>query len=93
MKSKAEKVLVVTSDETLRERIAAALSDAGYEVSTDRWPGRKALVAFIPDAVALGADTRELNCCDLLSEINGSEQTQNIRILMLSPAGIHECIG
>jgi serine protease Do len=28
-----------------------------------------------------------LNCCDLLSEIKGSDRTQNIRVLMLSPGG------
>ena len=35
MKSKAEKVLVVESDEALREQVVAVLSDAGYEMSTE----------------------------------------------------------
>jgi S1-C subfamily serine protease len=31
-----------------------------------------------------------LDCCDLLSEIKGSERTQNIRVMMLSPGGSAE---
>jgi len=42
MKSKAEKVLVVESDEALREQVVAVLSDAGYEMSTEYAEGMKA---------------------------------------------------
>jgi DNA-binding response OmpR family regulator/S1-C subfamily serine protease len=90
MKSKAEKLLVVESDETLREHIAVVLRDAGYEVSTDYREGMKAILAFAPDAVVLGADPPQLDCCDLLSQIKGSEHAQYIRVLMLSPGGSAE---
>jgi DNA-binding response OmpR family regulator/S1-C subfamily serine protease len=90
MSDKAGKVLVVESDDSLREHIVAVLSDAGYEVSTDWRGGMKAVVAFNPDTVVMGADPPRLDCCDLLSEIKGSEQTQNIRIVMLSPGGSAE---
>src|SRR5437879_5466709 len=50
----------------------------------------KAILAFDPDAVVLGADPPELDCCDLLSEIKGSEHTQNIRVVMLAPGGSGE---
>ena len=90
MKSKAEKLLVVESDEVLREHIVAVLSDAGYEVSTDYGEGMKAILAFHPDAVVFGADPPQLDCCDLLSQIKGSEHTQYIRVLMLSPGGSGE---
>jgi len=90
MNQNAGKVLVVESDESLRQRIAAALNDAGYEVSTDSQGGMKAVLAFGPDIVILGADPPQLDCCDLLSEIKASEQTQNIRVLMLSPGGSAE---
>ena len=84
------KLLVVESDEALREHIVAVLSDAGYEVSTDYREGMKAVLAFEPDAVVLGADPPQLDCCDLLSEIKGSEHTHNIRVVMLSPGGSTE---
>jgi two-component system, OmpR family, phosphate regulon response regulator PhoB len=90
MKSKTEKLLVVESDDVLRERIAAVLSDAGYQVATDYEEGIKSVLAFGPDVVILGADPPQLDCCDLLSEIKGSEHTQNIRVVMLSPGGSGE---
>ena len=90
MNSKAGKLLVVESDDALREQIVAVLNDAGYEVSTDYLEGIKAVLAFDPDAVIMGADPPQLDCCDLLSEIKGSEQTQNIRVVMLSPGGSAE---
>ena len=90
MNDKAKKVLVVESDASLREHIVAVLGDAGYEVSTDSRGAMKAVVALNPDTVVLGADPPHLDCCDLLSEIKGSEQTQNIRVVMLSPGGSAE---
>src|SRR5579863_8359656 len=90
MNSKAGKLLVVESDDALREHLVAVLRGAGYQVSTDYQQGMKAVVAFDPDAVILGADPPQLDCCDLLSEIKGSEQTQHIRIVMVSPGGSAE---
>jgi len=87
---KAEKLLVVESDDALKQNIVAVLSDAGYEVSTDYGEGMKAILAFDPDAVVLGANPPQLDCCDLLSQIKGSEHTQYIRVLMLSPGGSGE---
>src|SRR6266481_7641614 len=90
MTHNAGKLLVVESDETVRNHIVAVLSDAGYEVSTDYREGMKAVLAFDPDAVILGADPPQLDCCDLLSEIRGSEHTHDIRVVMLSPVGSGE---
>jgi DNA-binding response OmpR family regulator/S1-C subfamily serine protease len=90
MNNKVEKLLVVESDDALRDQLVAVLSDAGYRVSTDHLEGMKAVLAFDPDAVVLGADPPQLDCCDLLSEIKGSERTHNIRVVMLSPGGTAE---
>jgi DNA-binding response OmpR family regulator/S1-C subfamily serine protease len=90
MNSKAGKLLVVESDDALREQIVVVLRDAGYEVSTNYQHGMKAVLAFDPDAVVLGADPPQLDCCDLLSEIKGSDQTHHIRVVMLSPGGSAE---
>ena len=73
-----------------RNESSQILSDAGYEVSTDYREGMKAILAFDPDAVVMGADPPQLDCCDLLSQIKGSEHTQYIRVLMLSPGGSGE---
>jgi len=85
MNPKAGKLLVVESDDALREQILAVLRDAGYIVSSDNQHGMKAVVAFDPDVVVLGAAPPQLDCCDLLSEIKGSELTHHIRVVMLSP--------
>ena len=90
MNSQAGKLLVVEPDDRLRDDIVTVLSDAGYEVSTDYEQGIKAVLAFNPDGVIMGADPPQLDCCDLLSEIKGSERTQNIRVVMLSPGGSAE---
>src|SRR6201996_5721470 len=90
MSENTGKLLVVESDETLRKHIVTVLSDAGYEVSTGYSGGMKAVLAFDPDAVILGANPPQLDCCDLLSEIKGSEDTHNIRVVMLSPGGSAE---
>src|SRR6266403_4019221 len=90
MNSKAGKILVVESDDALRDKIVSALTDAGYEVSTNYLEGMKAVLHFNPDAVVLGADPPQLDCCDLLSEIKGAEHTRNIRVVMLSPGGSGE---
>jgi DNA-binding response OmpR family regulator len=87
MTEKPAKLLVVESDDALRGQIVTTLTDAGYEVSTDYREGIKTVRAFDPDAVVLGADPPQLDCCDLLSEIKGSEGTDNIRVLMLAPGG------
>jgi DNA-binding response OmpR family regulator/S1-C subfamily serine protease len=90
MESKADKLMVVESDDALRNHIVAVLSDAGYEVLTHYREGMNAVLAFNPDAVILGANPPQLDCCDLLSEIKGSEHTQNVRVVMLSPGGSAE---
>ena len=90
MDDKTGKLLVVESDDSLREHIVAVLSDAGFEISTSYHGGMKAVLAFSPDVVVLGADPPQLDCCDLLSEIKGSKQTHDIRVVMLSPRGSAE---
>jgi len=90
MDNKAGKLLVVESDDSVREHVVTVLSDAGFEVSTDYRGGMKAVLAFDPDVVVLGADPPQLDCCDLLSEIKGSKNTHNIRVVMLSPGGAAE---
>src|ERR1700740_725338 len=83
MNDQAGKLLVVESDDSLRAALITVLEDAGYKLSTDYLGGMKAVLAFEPDLVILGADPPQLDCCDLLSEIKGSKHTQNIRVVML----------
>lgn len=86
-KFNTERVLVVESDDASRSNIVSALTSAGYEISTDCSEGMNSVLAFRPDLVIFGADPPQLDCCDLLSEIKGSEQTRNTRVIMLAPGG------
>src|SRR5271168_1702400 len=90
MNSKAGKLLVAETNESLRQTVVGALSDAGFEVSTDYRDGMKTVLAFDPDIVVMGANPPQLDCCDLLAEIKGSKQTHNIRVVMLSEGGSAE---
>lgn len=83
MNNRTGKVLVVDSDEGSNVNLVSLLIDSGYEVSTDYGGGMNAVLAFEPDLVILGADPVQLDCCDLLSEIKGSKQSRNIRVVML----------
>ena len=87
---KPDKVLVVEYDNAIRKELVAVLSDAGYVVSTDYRGGMKAVVAFAPDVVVLGADPAKIDCCDLVSQIKASENTQSIHVVMLSSGGSGE---
>lgn len=87
MASNPEKLLVVESDDVLRDSILRTLKHAGYEVSIDYREGINSVLTFNPDAVILGADPPQLDCCDLLSEMKGIERTRNIRVIMLSRGG------
>jgi serine protease Do len=90
MNSKAGKLLVVESDDSLRDYVVAVLSDAGFEVSTDYREGMMTVLAFAPDVIVIGANPPQLDCCDLVSEIKGSKHSDNIRVVMLSPGGSAE---
>src|ERR1700739_1214009 len=83
MNDQTAKLLVVESDDALRATLITVMGDAGYEVSSDYRGGMKAVLAFEPDLVILGADPPQLDCCDLLSEIKASKHTQTIRVVML----------
>jgi S1-C subfamily serine protease/CheY-like chemotaxis protein len=86
----ARKLLVVEPYDALREQIVTALTDAGFEVSTDHREGMKSVLAFDPDVVILGSNPPQLDCCDLLSDIKSSEHTRNICVLMMSQGGSAE---
>jgi DNA-binding response OmpR family regulator len=86
----SERLLVVESEDELRSTIFAVLRDAGYVVSDDCRDGMKSVLAFNPDLIVMGADPPRLDCCDLLSEIKGTENTQNVRVVMLSKGGAAE---
>lgn len=87
MENRPAKALVVETDSNLREHIAKTLTDAGYEVSAEFFVNLKRVLAYEPDVIVLGANPPQLDCCDLVSDVKGSEQAHNVRVIMLAAGG------
>ena len=87
-----DKVLVVETDDSLRERTAKILTDAGYQVSAEYVVALKNVLALMPDVIVLRANPPDLDCCDLLADVKRSEQARHIRVIMLAEGGPAERI-
>jgi len=81
------KLLVAETDDALRQRITEILVGAGYEVFVNYDRGMKSVLECEPDVILMGADPPNFDCCQLLSEIKGSDKTSHIRVIMLAPGG------
>jgi len=84
------KILVVETDAALRDHVTSILIDAGYQVSTQSAASLKTVLQSMPDVIVMGANTPQLDCCDLLAEVKGSEQANHIRVVMLASGGSPE---
>jgi S1-C subfamily serine protease/CheY-like chemotaxis protein len=84
MKFGPDKVAVVEADAILREYVASILTDAGFLVFAEPVATLKNIVESMPDVIVLGANPPQLDCCDLLADVKGSEQTRQIRVIMVS---------
>ena len=38
----------------------------------------------MPDVIVMSGNPPQFDCCDLLADVKGSEQTRNIRVIMVS---------
>jgi CheY-like chemotaxis protein len=84
MKFRPDKVTVVEADAILREYVVGILTDAGFQVFAEPAAALKHIVESMPDVIVLGANPPQLDCCDLLADVKGSERTRQIRVIMVS---------
>src|ERR1700730_8748100 len=84
MKFGPDKVTVVEADAIRREYVAGILTDDGFQVFAEPTATLKNIVESMPDIIVLGANPPQLDCCDLLADVKGSEQTHQIRVIMVS---------
>jgi S1-C subfamily serine protease/CheY-like chemotaxis protein len=84
------KVMVVEADTSLRDHLAKILTDAGYQVSAESAGTLKNVLEFTPDVIVIGANPPQLDCCDLLADVKGSEQARHIRVMMVAAGGAAE---
>jgi DNA-binding response OmpR family regulator len=87
MDSRTNKVLVVETDTALRERVAAIVRNAGFQVFATPLATLNNVLEFSPDVIVMAANPPELDCCDLLADVRGSEQARSTRVIMLA-AGV-----
>jgi len=62
-------------------------NDVADEVFVNYDRGMKSVLECEPDVILMGADPPNFDCCQLLSEIKGSDKTSHIRVIMLAPGG------
>ena len=84
MKFRPDTVTVVEADAILREYVVSILTDAGFQVFAEPAATLKHIAESMPDVIVLGANPPQLDCCDLLADVKGSEQTRQIRVIMVS---------
>jgi len=80
----------VETDTALRDRVATIVTDAGYQVSATPVATLKSVLDFSPDVIVMAANPPELDCCDLLADVRGSEQARSTRVIMLATGGSAE---
>lgn len=85
-----DKVTVAVGDAGLRDHIAMILTDAGYEVSAEPAATLKTILQIGPDVIVLSANPPQLDCCDLLADLKGSDQARHIRVVMTAEGGSAE---
>lgn len=85
-----DKVTVVEADASLRDHVANILTGAGYQVSAEPAATLKTILEFMPDVIVLGGNPPQLDCCDLLADVKGSEQARHIRVIMTAAGGSAE---
>ena len=90
MESGPDTVLVVEADDSLREHVAKLLTNAGYQVPAESVATLKTVLASLPDVIVLGANPPQLDCCDLLADVKGSEQVRHVRVILLAAGGSAE---
>jgi DNA-binding response OmpR family regulator/S1-C subfamily serine protease len=89
---KTESVLLVQSDESLRQQLESDLRAAGYEVSStaSQEEGFQAVKTRGVDVFVLSANLSDLMCCNSLTEIKGLAATANTRVILLVRGGAAE---
>jgi S1-C subfamily serine protease/CheY-like chemotaxis protein len=90
MKFRPDKVTVVEADAILREYVASILTDAGLQVFAEPAATLKNIAESMPDVIVMGANPPQMDCCDLLADVKGSEQTRQIRVIMVSAGATAE---
>jgi len=83
---KRESILVVDSNDALRQALCELLRSAGYEVaeSASQTEGFDFVRNTGVDLLLLTADLADIQCCDALAEVKGNASTAGTRVILLT---------
>ena len=89
MPVKRESILVVDSNDALRQALCELLRSAGYEVaeSASQTEGFDFVRNTGVDLLLLTADLADIQCCDALAEVKGNASTAGTRVILITQGG------
>jgi DNA-binding response OmpR family regulator/S1-C subfamily serine protease len=92
MNDAREKIVVVEADATNREKLSAALQEAGYDVTAlaTAHEGLEAARQTNPDLLIVDAGLHDPIAREILATIRGSSATAGLRVILLVGAGAEE---
>lgn len=89
LSSKRENILIVETNDALRQHLQDVLRSAGYEVSSapSQEEGFRVVQSGSVDVFLLSADLADVLCCNSLAEIKGLGSTSNTRVILFARGG------
>jgi DNA-binding response OmpR family regulator/S1-C subfamily serine protease len=86
---KRESILVVDSNDALRQALSELLRAAGYDVaeSASQTEGFDFVRNTGVDLLLLSADLANIQCCDALAEVKGDASTASTRVILITRGG------
>src|SRR5262245_6268761 len=84
------KILLFRAAQELSASLIPELSRAGYEVAAPESADVRTVLEQRPDLILLQTDARTLDCCGLLTQLKGNEETATAKIILLADGGALE---
>lgn len=81
------KVLLFRASDELNARLMAELARAGYEVAAPESADVQTVLQHGPDLILLQTDVATLDCCGLLTQLKGNEESAPVKIILLAHGG------
>ena len=81
------KILLFRAAQDLSARLVSELSRAGYDVAAPESADVRTVLQHRPDLILLQTDVRTLDCCGLLTQLKGNEDTAPAKIILLAEGG------
>src|ERR1700757_418428 len=81
------RILLFRTSDDLKERLSEELAQAGYDVNTPENESVETVLQQEPDLILLQTDVASLDCCGLIAELKGNEQSERVKTILLAKGG------